>query len=28
LEKWNEEGADDLQIKADVNWNSIVKKGR
>ena len=27
LEKWNEEGTDALQRKADDNWKSIVKKG-
>ncbi len=27
LEKWNEEGAEALQKKADVNWKSIVLKG-
>jgi YHS domain-containing protein len=27
LEKWNEEGAEALQKKADVNWKNIVKKG-
>jgi len=27
LEKWNEQGPDALQIKADDNWKSIVKKG-
>ena len=27
LEKWNEEGAEVLQRKADENWKSIVKKG-
>ena len=27
LEKWNDEGADALQRKADVNWKSIVNKG-
>jgi YHS domain-containing protein len=27
LEKWNEEGAEVLQKKADDNWKNIVKKG-
>jgi YHS domain-containing protein len=27
LEKWNEEGAEALLEKADVNWKNIVKKG-
>jgi hypothetical protein len=27
LEKWNEEGPEILQKKADMNWKDIVKKG-
>ena len=27
LEKWNEEGPEVLQKKADMNWKNIVKKG-
>lgn len=27
LEKWNEEGPEILQKKADMNWKNIVKKG-
>lgn len=27
LDKWNEEDPKDLMLKAESNWNSIVKKG-